>query len=468
MKTKSSAILIAAVFGFMAFLPKTQAVVPAPDGCYPNFTTAEGCDALNFLTTGAGNTGLGWRSLFFDSTGNFNTGVGGGALALNNADSNTAVGAAALLLNTAGTENTAVGTDALVFNDSSSQNTANGAFALFSHTTGDRNTAVGTQALFNDLGGAENTAVGYQALFSNTTIGVNLGAFGTAVGSQALYNNTTGFFNTAVGGAALFSNTTASDNTATGSGALFFNVIGTGNTGIGRQALLVSTGDFNTALGAFALQNFSTGSGNIGLGNEAGQFLITGDDNIYIGSGAGANEESDSIRIGVQGTQVATFIAGISGTVVTGTAVVVNGSGQVGVAPSSQRFKDDIKPMDKASEAILALKPVTFCYKQEFDPNGLPQFGLVAEEVEKVSPDLVARDRDGKPYTVRYEAVNAMLLNEFLKEHKAFVEEQRKVQRLESALDAVNLRLKEQEAKIEKVSAQIETSRPGPQVVRVP
>jgi Chaperone of endosialidase len=139
--------------------------------------------------------------------------------------------------------------------------------------------------------------------------------------------------------------------------------------------------------------------------------------------------ESSIIRIGTTGTQTATFIAGIRGVAISGgTEVGVNASGQLGVRPSSARYKDAIQPMDKASESILALKPVTFRYKQKLDPKGIPQFGLVAEDVEKVNPDLVARDDEGKPYTVRYEAVNAMLLNEFLKEHKAFVEEQRKVQ----------------------------------------
>src|SRR5216110_1165756 len=126
--------------------------------------------------------------------------------------------------------------------------------------------------------------------------------------------------------------------------------------------------------------------------------------------------------------------------------VVVNGSGRLGTVASSQRFKDDIKPMDKASEAILALKPVTFHYKKEVDPDGIPQFGLVAEQVEKVDPDLVARDEEGKVYTVRYEAVNAMLLNEFLKEHKAFVEEHRKVDKLEATVAGLVATVKEQAA----------------------
>jgi hypothetical protein len=316
--------------------------------------------------------------------------------------------------------------------------------------------------------GAENTAVGYQALFSNTTISGNSGGFNTANGSQALYSNTTGFFNTAIGGGALYSNTTANDNTAAGSGALFFNVTGTGNTGIGRQALLVSVGDANTALGAFALSGLSKGGGNIGVGKNAGSLLTTGDDNIYIGSQVGTNVESNNIRIGVQGTQAATFIAGISGTAVAGTAVVVNGSGQLGVTPSSKRFKDNIETMDEASDALFALKPVRFRYKKEIDPTGAPQLGLVAEDVEKVNPDLIVRDKEGKIYSVRYDQVNAMLLNEFLKEHKAFVEEQKKVRKLEAALATVNERLKEQDAKIEKVAAGIATNITAPQVARVP
>ena len=396
--------------------------------------------------------------------------VGAGTLVLNTADSNTAVGAAALLLNTTGTQNVAVGTDALVFNDSGSFNTANGTFALFNHTTGDRNTAVGTQALFSDVQGVENTAIGYQALYSSTTIEGNFGAFNTASGSQALYSNTTGFFNTAFGGAALYSNTTANDNTAAGSAALFENVIGIGNTAVGRQALLPGTGDHNTAIGAFALAANSTGNNNIALGFQAGYpALTTGDNNIDIGSSGGNTGESGMIRIGVQGTQTATFIAGISGTAVTGAAVVVNASGQLGVPPSSKRFKDEIKPMDKASEAILALKPVTFRYKQELDPKRARQFGLVAEDMAQISPDLVVRDESGEVYTVRYDAVNAMLPNEFLKEH-CKVEElkndfEAKIAQQQKEIQTLTGQLKEQAAQIQKVSAHVEMSEPAPQVV---
>jgi uncharacterized coiled-coil protein SlyX len=186
-----------------------------------------------------------------------------------------------------------------------------------------------------------------------------------------------------------------------------------------------------------------------------------------------------TIRIGDPAVQSATFIAGVSGTTVTGTAVVVNGSGQLGVAPSSARFKDAIKPMDKASEAVLALKPVTFRYKQEIDSKGTPQFGLVAEDVEKVNPDLVVRDAEGKVFTVRYEAVNAMLLNEFLKEHRKVEEQLATITELKSTVaqqqkdfQATAVHQQKQiealTAGLQKVSAQLELSKPAPQVVNNP
>ena len=343
MKTKSLAIPLLVAFGFMAFLPKTQAVSPAPDGCYPNYTTAEGCNALNFLTTGAGNTGLGWYSLFSNSTGSFSTGVGAGTLVLNNADSNTAVGAAALLLNITGHNNTAVGTDALVYNDTGNFNTAHGAVALLSNTTGNYNTAIGVQALAN-----------------------------------------------------------------------------------------------NTA-----------GHGNIALGESAGVNLTTGNSNIDIGS-TGVAGESGTIRIGINAVQSRAFIAGIRGAT-TGNAnaipVLIDSVGQLGTMSSSRRFKQEIKPMDKASETILSLKPVTFHYKS--DSTGAPQFGLIAEEVAEVNPDLVVRDENGEIYTVRYEAVNAMLLNEFLKEHNAFMDQKRKVEKLEATVADLVATVKKQPAQIQ-------------------
>jgi hypothetical protein len=322
------------------------------------------------------------------------------------------------------------------------------------------NTFLGDEALSSNTTGSANTAIGFEALFSNTT-----GFFNTANGSQALQSNTTGISNTANGAGALFNNTTGNDNTANGAGALVSNTTGSFNTVTGLSALSSNTTGFNnTANGWHALQ-MTTGSNNIAVGAEAGINLTSGHNNIDIGN-PGVAGESRTIRIGTRQTHRATFIAGISGaTVPAGVAVIVDGSGHLGTVVSSARFKDEIKPMDKASEAILALKPVTFRYKHDLDPESIPQFGLVAEEVEKVNPDLVARDADGKTYTVRYEAVNAMLLNEFLKEH-------RKVEALEKAMTeqqkenaAMRAMLKEQAAQIQKVSAQLEVNKTASQIV---
>jgi hypothetical protein len=252
-------------------------------------------------------------------------------------------------------------------------------------------------------------------------------------------------------------------NTATGDYALFNLTTGTRNTAIGFQALTTNTtGGKNTAIGFFALQDNITGKNNIALGYAAGVFTA-GDNNIHIGN-VGA-QESDTIRIGtvagrgIREFQTNTYIAGINGvTIAGGVPVIIDGDGHLGSTTSSERFKDEIKPMDKASEAILALKPVIFHYKKELDPDGIPQFGLVAEQVEKVRPDLVARDKEGKPYTVRYDAVNAMLLNEFLKEHKTVQEQGETIARLQKQIEALT-------AGLEKVSAQVEMNKPTAQTV---
>jgi len=254
--------------------------------------------------------------------------------------------------------------------------------------------------------------------------------------------NTGGIKNTAIGERALSSNTAGFDNTANGFDALENSTTGSNNTANGFRALL----------------NNTTGSGNIALGVIAGLNLTTGSNNIDIGN-LGVAGESSTIRIGRVQDQTATFFAGISGaTVPGGIGVIVDSSGHLGTTTSSARFKEAIQPMDEASQAILSLKPVTFRYKPELDPEGIPQFGLVADEVEKVNPALVARDEQGKSYTVRYEAVNAMLLNEFLKEHKAFLEEHRTVEELKKQVASLTIGL-------QKVSAQLKASKPAPQVV---
>ena len=371
---------------------------------------------------------------------------------------NTFLGEDALTNDTTGHQNTAIGYKALYSNTLGSQNTAIGAYSLFTAPVGNSNTAIGNAALFNDTFGVNNVAIGASALYYNTT-----GYQNTATGTLALRTNTTGYNNTANGYFALQSNTTGNSNAATGFFALVNNSTGNNNTADGFNALYGNTtGSNNTAIGGDALFNNTSGSSNIALGDGAGINHTTGGNNIYIGN-RGTSSEFRTIRIGAPSTHGRTFVAGISGvTVAGGVGVIVDTNGQLGTVVSSERFKDEIKPMDRASEAILALKPVTFRYKHELDPDGIPQFGLVAEQVEMVNPDLVARDEQGKPYTVRYEAVNAMLLNEFLKEH-------RKVEQLTKDFES---KLAEQQRQIaalteglQKVSAQIELSKSGPQVV---
>jgi len=346
-------------------------------------------------------------------------------------------------------DNTVEGDDALISLTTGTDNTGVGFNALYTNTDGINNTAIGSAALSSNTSGFDNTAVGYRALPSNTTGYINI-----AIGSYALQDNTTGVQNTAIGG--LSSNTNGSYNTATGSGALAYN----------------TTGNFNTASGINALLYNTTGGNNIALGVAAGSNLTTGSYNIDIGH-HGFHGEGNTIRIGKGGLQTATFIAGINGaTVPTGVAVIVDGTGHLGTTTSSARFKEEIKPMDKASEAVLALRPVTFRYKKKLDANGIPQFGLVAEDVEKVNPDLVVHDEEGKPYTVRYEAVNAMLLNEFLKEHRKGEQQDCKIEKLEVIVEQqqeqikrLTAALKDQAAQIQKVSTQLETSNPFFQVV---
>jgi Chaperone of endosialidase len=463
-------LLILLTFVWFAPSPQAFGVVPPPDGGYANFTTAEGTKALLHLTSGVANTGLGWSSLLNVTTGSFNTGVGAGALALNTADSNTATGTAALLLNTIGTENTANGTAALLNNSNGISNSAFGAFALNSNVGGNSNTAVGDSALFLNNTGDFNTAMGSFALGSNTTgsdntaVGAgalenNTGSENTAIGSQALLFNTAGNHNTATGFQALQANS-ADDNTALGHQALFFNTTGSGNTAMGLQALLNSNdGNLNTAIGWNALLQNTSGSDNIALGADAGLNLTTGDHNIVIGD-SGVAGESGTIRIGNNIHTTRAFIAGIHGVITSGgTAVYINPSGQLGTATSSARFKEDIHSMDKASEAVLALRPVTFRYHKKIDPAGISQFGLVAEDVEKVNPDLIVRDNEGKPYSVRYEQVNAMLLNEFLKEHQ-------KVDAQQKQIDTLITQLKQQEARIQRISDQIETTKATAQLAK--
>jgi hypothetical protein len=425
LKQTTSVFLIAFGLACFGLSPMARALLPppAPDGGYPGANTAEGDSALFNLTTGG---------------------------------SNTAIGADALVTNTGGSSNTAVGVLALGFNTTGNSNTGIGVDALVGNTTGHENTAIGVDTLLSNATGNDNVACGFQALFHNTT-----GIQNVATGPFALFQNTTGEFNTANGGGALQANIGGNANTATGESALSDNTSGDNNTANGINALFFNTtGASNTAFGENALLNNRTGSNNIALGATAGSNLTNGSNNIDIGA-LGMASEANKIRIGRQGTQNGTFIAGIFGVAVTGSQVVVNSNGKLGVATSSARFKEAIKEMAKTSEPIFALKPVTFRYKKEIDPDATPQFGLVAEDVEKVNPDLVMRDAEGKVYSVRYEAVNAMLLNEFLKEHKTVQEQGATIACQQKQIETLSEGL-------QKVSAQLETSNSAPQVVNNP
>jgi hypothetical protein len=340
------------------------------------------------------------------------------------ASANTAEGTDALFHLAGGFDNTAIGFNALFSNTAGSSNTAVGSFALQSNTTGIDNTANGTFALLENTTGDANTANGIAALQSNTT-----GSSNTANGTVALANNTSGSDNTANGTNALERNTIGNNNTANGDGALFSNKKGNDNTAEGFEALQSNTGSFNIALGSNAGANQTTGSHNIDIGNT------------------GVAGESRTIRIGTRGLQNATFVAGIDSVAVSGSPVVVNQAGQLGIATSSARFKEAIKPMDKASEAILALKAVRFRYVEEIDPYKMPQFGLIAEDVEKVNSDLVGRDENGNVTTVRYEAVNAMLLNEFQKEHRRVHELEANLMQQQKHIEALEADIRRLDAK---------------------
>jgi hypothetical protein len=491
-----------------------------------NFCTGVGAGTL-LSNTGSSNTATGAGALLSNVSGGSNTADGTFALFSNTATGNTAIGASALLNNTTGGTlgniqgfdvgpNVAVGWQALESNTLASANTAVGYQALHSFTTGPVGfeqiglcTAVGFQALANNAAtGFGNSGFGYQALMSNadgsgnTAVGFsslsnNTASGNTAIGGFALFLNTSGGNNTANGTSALFSNDTGSRNTANGNSALLSNTTGDDNTADGFNALEINTtGAGNTAVGGNALLN-STGSFNTALGFDAGSSQDAGSNNVYIGAGVvGLAGENNTIHIAENLPQApgasACIIGGIfNQTSAGGIPVLINGNGKLGTSSSSRRFKEEIKPMDKASEAILALKPVTFHYKS--DTKGTPQFGLIAEEVAEVNPDLVVRDKEGKPYTVRYDQVNAMLLNEFLKEHKRVQELNASVAKQEAAIaqqrkdfeaataqqrkdfqaiaaeqkkeiQALTATVREQAAQIQKVSARLQVTKPAPQV----
>ena len=407
MKTGTQLSIATLAFICLSVLPNAQALNPPPDGGYPGGNTAEGQNALSGLTTGTYNTAVGFFSLSSNAEGTFNTAIGAGTLLTNTADNNTATGAGALFSNTTGENNTAAGVFALFDNTTGGSNTATGFGALGDNTTGSSNTADGANTLLNNTTGQNNTATGFQALQNNTT-GVN----NTAGGVNALISNTTGFGNTAMGFQASQSTTTGGGNTAIG-GALLFNI----------------TGDSNTALGVSAGSGVTTATNVICIGTDGADV----NNSCFIGNIHGVT------------TQIGDAIP-----------VLIDSAGQLGTMNSSRRFKKEIKPMNNASESILGLQPMTFHYKS--DKTDTPQFGLIAEEVAKVNPDLVVRDENGEIYTVRYDAVNAMLLNEFLKEHH-------KVEKLEAMVGSLAAIVKEQAAQLQQVSAEIRINKPAAKVV---
>jgi hypothetical protein len=397
-------LLIALAAFYFTFLTKTQAISPPPDGGYPGGNTAEGQSALFSLTTGPYNTAVGVFSLMTITDAGYNTAIGAGTLLFNTEGENTATGAGALFSNTTGFDNT-----------------ANGAFALFSNAIGERNNAVGDGALF-----------------------ANNANFNNAFGAFALEANTTGGANAAFGDEALQENTTGANNTAIGYQALRSNGTGNGNVAVGARALFSGTG-------------VMTGSDNTAVGNSAGESVDTGSGNVYIGASVEAADPAEHDH---------TYIRNINTTSVSGpgtdTVTVDLTTGLLGHLTSSRRYKQNIQPMDNASETLYRLKPVTYRYKKEIDRSQGVDYGLIAEEVAEVDPNLAVRDRKGQIESVRYNAINAMLLNEFLKEHRkvqeldATVAQQQKD--FQATIAQLTARLEEQVSEIQRVSAQLELS----------
>jgi hypothetical protein len=397
--TLRNKLSVGIIFGLAVFAQSASAEQP-PDvvnsDSYSN--TASGTSALLDLLGASG--GINKSAFGADALQSNTTGY-----------ANTASGAFALQQNTAGIYNTAFGENALNGNISGYGNTATGVNSLLQNTTGYFNTANGGNSLFSNTTGIYNTGMGLNSLLSNTT-----GAWNTALGSVALYSNTTGASNAAVGGNALYSNTSGANNTAVGYLALYSNTTGKGNAGQGTNALYRNTtGIRNLGIGSNALYDNTTGSYNIALGFDAGYNVTTGSNNIEIGI-SGTPSDDGTIQIGVQGTQTSATIAGIYGVAVSGSAVYVTANGQLGMQASSERYKTDIATMPEMSEKLAQLRPVTFHYRT--DPKSIQQYGLIAEEVDKVYPELVIRDGTGKIQGIHYEELAPMLLKELQQQQR--------------------------------------------------
>lgn len=349
-------------------------------------------------------------------------------------------------------------------------NTWDGFNALFSgRASNSFCTANGWESMILVTTSIGNTGYGAASLALNTTGGPN-----TAVGAGALTFNTTGSDNNAVGAFALYNHDNGSFNNAFGREALFNHVSGGQNNAFGDLALLNCTGSFNSAFGDDALDSVTTGSENVGVGDEACNTCTTGHDNVAIGHNAlnGTITASNNIAIGVPATgpfanlSFTAFIGSIHGLPTSNAAstlpVLIDSNNVLGTSASSRRFKHDIQPIDKVSEALYALKPISFIYNNDESQTRL--YGLVAEDVAQVNTSLVAY-LGGKVFTVKYDQVNILLLNEFLKEHKKVEEQQASIRELKSEMQTMVAQLKEQAAQIQQVSAQLQVSKPAPQVV---
>jgi len=441
---------------WFALSPPLKAV-DCPTACGQAGNTAVGISALDSVTTGINNTAIGQSALTADTTGGYNVGIGGLALSSNvTGQQNMAIGAEALRDNVSGNFNMGIGFRALFMN-TGNRNTAVGAAALRNNTTGEDNTAVGSTAMRENTTGGPNTAIGSAALRANTTSSSNVAVGDSALAAYNGLNAGIDGFNTALGSIALTALTEGFQNTAVGRRALEFLTSGSNNTIMGWRA-----GDALTTTAA---------SGNIFIGSQAGSTppaIGTYNNTILLGSPGDPNGNNPDGRCYIN------FIRGVTTGNGNGIPVLVDSDGQLGTSNSSRRFKRDIKPMEQTSETILSLKPVTFHFKKQDTKKAenTPQFGLIAEDVEQVNRDLVIYDNDGQILSVRYDAVNVMLLNEFLKEHKKVEEQQASIADLKSTvamqqkeMQTLTAQLKEQAAQIQKVSAQLEANKPAPKVV---
>jgi hypothetical protein len=424
-------IQVVTTFLFLSLCPlwaQQSSKTPSPPG------TVTGSGTTNYVPVWTGSTTQG-NSTMYQTDGRIGIGTTSPQYALDvsghiNSSSGYLIGEELVLIAPGGVDggNIAVGIDSIPSSTPGLYNTAMGDFSLEAVTSGGANVALGYSALNLDTSGGANTAIGSGAMSYNTEGGEN-----TAAGDEALYLNTTGNSNTAVGAGSLFDNTTGSNNTATGweallasnatgnvadgSSALAFNTTGNYNTGVGANALSSNqSGTGNIAVGYGALGNNTTGTANIAIGYMAGtQVSATNSYNIYVGS-PGAHTDTGAIRIGTVGRQTSFFVSGVSG-IATGdnnaVPVVIDSNGQLGTLSSSRRFKTDIQDMGEASSGLLRLRPVTFRYKKPFANGSQPiQYGLIAEEVAEVYPDLVARSADGEIESVKYQVLDSMLLNE--------------------------------------------------------